>query len=273
MKLIDAHVHLSERNDDMLIPFARKNGLRYNLSELMSLLKQYDAKALLLSPPVKGWKPCPNEKILQLCDSSQSLLYPVLTVQAEEKSVQEALKLAEGNKERFKGFKILLGYEECYPDDKAFDRLYDYCEEHGIPVLFHTGDTATQAGSLIHSHPLNLDRLSNLRRELKIVACHFGNPWILDTAELIYKHENIYADISGMIADANSEYSEAYLSFLADRISEAIYYVGNADKVLFGTDYPVSKYQNVLKLVENLKISEKDKRKILNENAKKLFSL
>ena len=66
--------------------------------------------------------------------------------------------------------------------------------------MFHTGDTATSTGSLKHAHPLTLDAVANLRPELKIVICHFGNPWISDVAELIYKHPNVYADISGLVA-------------------------------------------------------------------------
>ena len=53
-EIIDAHVYLSERRDDALIRFARMNGLRYSLDELLGNMQKYKiARGLLLSPPLK----------------------------------------------------------------------------------------------------------------------------------------------------------------------------------------------------------------------------
>ncbi|MEM0118520.1 MAG: amidohydrolase family protein [Conexivisphaerales archaeon] len=271
---IDTHLHLSTRKDDKLLPFAKRNGLHYDLQELSSIMERNNTSAgLLLSPPVSFWRPCPNEEILELAQASKGLLHPVLTVEGREASVLSALKLAEDHKKEVKGFKILLGYERIFPTDNIFKPLYDYCEERNLPVLFHTGDTADSRGSLLHSHPLNLDALANSRPNLKIVACHFGNPWLMDTAELLYKHENLYADISGLFTGGEGEYSSKYLQFLAKTISNAIYYIGNCDKILFGSDYPISLPGRVLQLVMNLEISSRDARKILFKNSKILFRI
>jgi len=39
-RIIDAHVHLSEDPRDELIPYAKLNGLKYNLEELLQLLRE-----------------------------------------------------------------------------------------------------------------------------------------------------------------------------------------------------------------------------------------
>jgi predicted TIM-barrel fold metal-dependent hydrolase len=193
-------------------------------------------------------------------------------VEPERGAVRGALRLAEEHKGFVKGFKVWLGYRWVFAKDPVFAPLYDYDEEHGLPVLFHTGDTASSTGSLVHAHPLTLDELANQREGLKIVVCHLGNPWIVDTAELLYKHANVFADISGLVVGGGG-YAKEYLGTLARRISEAVYYAGGAEKVLFGTDYPVETHEDGLSLVSMLKVTQADKEKILWRNASRLYSI
>ena len=272
-KIIDTHIHLSERKDDILIPYARINGLEYTLEELLRLMEQQGvAKGLLLSPPLQSGVPLPNEEVIDICSKSDLKLLPILTAEPETGAIRAAIKLAQENRENIRGFKIRLGYVNAYATDPIFDKLYDFAEVEHLPVLFHTGDTATNNGSLSRSHPLTLDALANKREALTIVLCHFGNPWFQDAAELIYKHQNVFVDISGLIT-GGGRYPEKYMGWVTERINEAIYYAGGADKVIFGTDYPVSRYLDVLQLVERLDISEEDRENILWRNASAVFRL
>jgi predicted TIM-barrel fold metal-dependent hydrolase len=199
------------------------------------------------------------------------MLEPVITVEPTAREVKAAVKLAEENGKMVKAFKVRLGYVKASAESSVFDNLYDYAESEGLPVLFHTGDTAFSTGDLARSHPLTLDGLANKREELKIILCHFGNPWFEDVAELIYKHPNVYADISGLIT--GGAYAEKYEEWLAKKISEAIYFAAGADKVMFGTDYPVTKHSDSLALVKRLEVDERDKEKILWRNAERVFGI
>jgi uncharacterized protein len=276
-KIIDVHIHCSNSADDSLISYARFNDLRYNLDELLQLMQESNVeRGLLLSPPMKSGGPLPNEKILKLCAKSGGRLMPVFTVEPNELSVGEAIELARKNRGELKGFKIRLGYLQVYAADEIFSPLYDYAEREELPVMFHTGDTATNNGSLSHSHPLTLDDLANERENLKIVACHFGNPWISDVGELIYKHPNVYADISGLFTGLKKDetyYAAKFQELLARKISEAIYFAGGADKVLFGTDYPIETFFAAVSFVGRLDLTGLDSQKIFYGNAKKVFSL
>src|SRR6266704_2778408 len=215
-KIIDAHVHLSEREDDALIRFSRMNGLRYTLDELLDTMKRCGiARGLLLSPPLQGNVALPNDKVIALCARSGGMLAPVVTVEPTTKDVKAAVNLAEENKKEVKAFKVRLGYVKASAESSVFDRLYDYAESEGLPVLFHTGDTAFSTGDLARSHPLTLDGLANKREELTIIVCHFGNPWFEDVAELIYKHPKVYADISGLMT--GGPYAEKYAEWLAKK--------------------------------------------------------
>jgi len=271
-RIIDAHMHLSERRDDLLNHFARKNGLRYTLDELLGTMRRDKIVcSLLLSPPLQGGVPLPNNEVIRLCRRSEGRLAPAITVEPTAKEVKAALKLAEENRNEVKAFKVRLGYVKASAESPVYDRLYDYAESESLPVLFHTGDTAFSTGDLSRSHPLTLDGLANKREELTIVLCHFGNPWFVDVAELIYKHPNVYADISGLTT--GGAYAERYAEWLARKISEAIYFAGGADKVIFGTDYPVTKQADTLALVRRLEVDESDKEKILWRNAERVFGL
>ncbi|HEV2389322.1 MAG TPA: amidohydrolase family protein, partial [Nitrososphaerales archaeon] len=64
-----------------------------------------------------------------------------------------------------------------------------------------------------------------------------------------------------------------YARTLARSISEAIYYAGGAEKLLFGTDYPVETHEDALSLVSMLEVSQVDKEKILWRNASRLFKI
>lgn len=272
-RIFDAHIHCSELANDALFPFARAIGLKYNLEELLRLMETHDVySGLLLSPPLSNGLPAPNKRIIDLCTKSNDRLFPVLTVEPNRSSIRESIELAKKRKGYVKGFKIRLGYVDFFPDDVIFSPLYDYAESSGLPLMFHTGDTATSSGSLRHSHPLGLDSLANKRQNLKIVVCHFGNPWIMDVAELLYKHENMFADISGLFV-GGAKYSHKYLDYLGQKLSEAIYYIGNADKIIFGTDYPVETFSGAISLVGKIKVDTSDQEKILSGNARKVFPI
>jgi predicted TIM-barrel fold metal-dependent hydrolase len=263
---------LSERRDDALNRFARKNGLRYTLDELLGTMRrQKIVRGLLLSPPLQDGVPLPNDEVFRLCRKSKGMLSPVITVEPTAKEVKAVLKLTKENRKEIKAFKVRLGYVKASAESAVFNRLYDFAESEGLPVLFHTGDTAFSTGDLARSHPLTLDGLANKREDLVIILCHFGNPWFEDVAELIYKHPNVYADISGLTT--GGAYAEKYAEWLAKKISEAVYFAAGAEKIIFGTDYPITKHSETLALVKRLEVDEGDKEKILHLNAERVFGL
>ena len=273
-RIIDAHAHCSgRRRDDRLRPYAKVNGLRYDLEELLEKMRKNGvARSLLLSPPMRGGVPLPNIEIVKLCEKSRDKLFPIFTVEPEKGEVSAAVRLAEAHRGFVRGFKVWLGYRRVFAMDEVFSPLYDYAEEHGLPVLFHTGDTASSTGSLAHAHPLTLDELANQREGLRIVICHLGNPWMLDTSELLYKHANVFADISGLVVGGGG-YGREYMRMIAQRISETVYFAGGAEKVVFGTDYPVETHESGLSLVSMLKVTQADKERILWRNASRLYSI
>src|SRR5207253_8483887 len=67
--------------------------------------------------------------------------------------------------------------------------------------------------------------------------------------------------------------AEKYVEWLGKKISEAIYFAGGAEKIIFGTDYPVAKHSEALDLVRRLDVEESDKEKILCHKAERVIRL
>jgi uncharacterized protein len=272
-KIIDAHIHLSGRKDDALQRFAKMNDLAYTLGGLLREMDRHGVgHGLLLSPPMKSGAPLPNEEVIRLCERSHGRLSPVITVEPSAREVKAAIRLVRQHRKEVKAFKVRLGYVRASATSPVFGPLYDFAESEGLPVLFHTGDTAFDDGDLSLSHPLTLDALANKRDELTIVLCHFGNPWFVEVAELIYKHPNVFTDMSGLTTGGGA-YPDKFASWVATKISDAIYFAGGPEKIIFGTDYPVTGYPDALDLVKRLDIEEGDKEMILWRNAKRVFGL
>jgi len=169
-----------------------------------------------------------------------------------------------------KGLKIYCGYEHYYPFDKRYQKVYDTCVEFGIPVMVHTGDTFSEKGKLKFSHPLHLDEIAVDNPELKIVMCHLGNPWIEDCQEVVYKNDNVYADISGL---AVGKFDHFFEEIMVKKVAELISYAGEPHYLLYGTDWPISDMGSYLSFVSKLQLKKEYRSELMYQNAKDLFNI
>jgi uncharacterized protein len=169
-----------------------------------------------------------------------------------------------------KGLKLYPGYESFYPADPRFEPAYRLAEEFDVPVMIHSGDTYSPRGKVKYSHPLHVDEVAVDYPKVKFVICHLGNPWFRDCMEVVYKNENVYADISGLVLGNFSDRFEAYMR---QQLREMILWGVDPKKVLFGTDWPISTMESYLEFMEELKLPPKDKQWMLCDNAAGLFKL
>ena len=169
-----------------------------------------------------------------------------------------------------RGIKIYPGYEPMYPADHRFARLFALAAEMRLPVMIHCGDTFTRKGRLKYAHPLNVDDVAVDHPDVNFVICHLGTPWFRDTMEVVYKNDNVYTDISGLVL---GDFNDRYEGFIVKQLQEMLVYGVEPDKVLFGTDWPISSMGSYLEFMEELPIPEKDREKMMYENASRLFKL
>jgi predicted TIM-barrel fold metal-dependent hydrolase len=167
------------------------------------------------------------------------------------------------------GIKLYPGYEPFYPNDKRYAKVYDLCEQFEIPVMLHTGDVM-ERGYLKYALPLHVDELATTRPALTIIICHMGNPWQLDTAAVTFKNENVYADTAGLFYRRIDPGIEA---FLHEKIDDFIHWNAKGEKLIFGSDWPVTDVRDTRKLIDGLCFSKKERHLIFCGNAKKLFKI
>ncbi len=173
------------------------------------------------------------------------------------------------------GIKLYPAYKYFYPYDKICFPVYKLCQKYDVPIIFHCGDTLTVPGrpsaKIKYSHPLHIDGVAAEFPDLKIVIAHMGNPWLVDCAEVLYKNNNVYADISGLVvedADLNSSYGK----LMKKRIQELCIY-SSPRKLLYGTDWPLASMKTYIKFTKNLGIPKKDLDYVFYKNAVELFKL
>ena len=103
---------------------------------------------------------------------------------------------------RIKGLKLYPGYEPFSVQEPGLRELYVLAGRFGVPVMIHTGDTYAPRARVRYAHPLSVDEAAVEFPDVTFVLCHLGNPWFVDAMEVVYKNENVVADISGLTLGA-----------------------------------------------------------------------
>jgi predicted TIM-barrel fold metal-dependent hydrolase len=169
-----------------------------------------------------------------------------------------------------KALKIYPGYEPFYPADTRLAPAYELAEAFDVPVMIHSGDTYAPRGKVKYSHPLHVDDVAVDFPRVKFLICHLGNPWFRDCMEVVYKNDNVYTDISGLVLGNFTDRFEAYMR---QQFKEMISWGINPQKVLYGTDWPISSMESYLQFMDELPLPVADRDAMLFENAARLFKL
>ena len=156
-----------------------------------------------------------------------------------------------------RGVKLHPDIQDFKIDDYRALTIYEACERHGVPILFHAGDSRYD-----RSNPNRLVPVLRIYDRLVVIAAHFGGYSIWDQAvEALAGFPNLYVDCSSA------------MPFLTDeKIREYIRRYGE-DRVLFGTDYPMWSVESEVERLLSLELSDEAYRKIFSENIKALLKL
>jgi len=169
-----------------------------------------------------------NDEIESIAAKSRDRLVPFAGVDpnAPAEAVRE-LKRAFGRL-GFRGLKIHSSANSVYPNDaRRMYPLCEVCQEHRLPILFHTGTTGLGDCEIKYSKPEYLDEVCEQFPDLKVVMAHFGWPWSDVALALALRHPNVYLDVSGW----RPRYiPQNVLGYLNGPLRE---------RFLFGTDYPM----------------------------------
>lgn len=153
-----------------------------------------------------------------------------------------------------KGIKLHPDIQQVRVDDARMSKMYELCEG-SLPMLIHTGDFRYD-----FSNPNRMMPILEKYPKLTVIGAHFGGWSIWEEAtEKLSKYENFLVDCSSslyaMTPEKAKELIEAY----------------GADRVLFGTDYPMWEPETEIERFMKIDLTETQREDILYNNAARLF--
>lgn len=150
------------------------------------------------------------------------------------------------------GFDIPLSDRKMYP-------LYAKCVELDIPVSMQVGHVL-EAMPSEHGRPIYLDQIASDFPDLKIVGAHTGWPWVDELISACYKWEHIYFGVDAWMP---KYLKPEIVQFIGSRMGR--------DRCLWGTNgLP---WKESLRQIDDLKLKDEARRKLLRDNAVELFKL
>ena len=179
-------------------------------------------------------------------------------------------KIAE---QHISGFKIYAGYYHVNINDDVYKPIYKMAADNDLAVVIHSGETYFQDGLIEYSHPLHVDRLAYEFRDMKIVICHMGFPWVNDACEMATKNKNVYIDISGLAVGGTDECDRLKNEpLIRDYFRQGLVFLNNYKKIIYGSDWPLVKMQPYIDACKAL-IPSKHWEDVFYSNAVNVYGL
>jgi len=145
-----------------------------------------------------------------------------------------------------KGVKLHPDFQQFALDDERGFRLGELISEAGLPVLLHCGDRRYE-----RSNPPQLKAFLNRFPDLMVIGAHLGgwNYWE-EAAEIFPGTKNLYVDCCSSLA------------WLDPNKARDIIRRYGADRVMFGTDYPMWKHEAEIARVKALGLEAEEEEMI-----------
>ena len=280
MKIIDAHLHFSQGHAFKETAFHLSN-VDYSAEGYIKETEENDiihSICMGIKGDPQGQLPDYEAETPMMADldttlpASMSLCMGINPLTLNSHAIERMDELIKSNP-AIKGIKIYAGYYHVMVHDPIYDPVYDLAEKHSLTVAIHSGDTYSERGLLKYSQPLDVDELAVKRRDMKIIICHMGTPWVYDAAEVAFKNQNVYLDISGLLV-GNTAYAERMGSeeLLLNRYRGALVFLDSYHKVLYGSDWPLIPMAAYIEFCKKL-IPEEFHQRVFHDNARELFGL
>jgi predicted TIM-barrel fold metal-dependent hydrolase len=152
-----------------------------------------------------------------------------------------------------RGVKFHPDMQKFHIDDERMMKIYALLEGN-LPVIFHTGDYRYP-----YSHPARLAPVLDAFPRLTVIAAHFGGWSLFDLALEYFRERRCYFDLSSSIP------------YLGRRRAEELIRIYGADRMLFGSDYPIWDPGECLKEFLELKLSSAEQERILSGTAMEIL--
>jgi predicted TIM-barrel fold metal-dependent hydrolase len=204
-----------------------------------------------------------NDEIARIAARSRDKLIPFAGVDpnAGADAVKELKRAAV--RLGVRGLKVHSSANSVYLNDARMSPIYDFCQDRGIPILFHTGTTGLGYCEIKYSKPELLDEVCQRFPDLKVVMAHFGWPWTDVAVAIALRNPNVFVDVSGWKPRYIPQGLLPYLNGILK------------DRFLFGTDYPMLRQKEWMEDFDSRlrpKLKQDVVEKLLFRNAERLLA-
>lgn len=141
-----------------------------------------------------------------------------------------------------RGVKLSPPYQNFHPHDPKAWAIYERAAELGLFLLFHQGWVFDTRCLIENANPILLDRVAGAFPKMPIIIAHLGQPWFWETICVMRRRKNVFTDLSARLNKPWQVYN-ALMAALDYNVQ---------DRVLFGSDFPISSPLESLKLLLNL---------------------
>ena len=164
---------------------------------------------------------------------------------------------------QFIGVKLHASWHNQPVDGEKFELIFDRCEKLNLPVLVHSY-VVDDSGDQV-SCP---ERIANVARRHSnpIIIAHMGGN-SKRTVKAVKNIKNVYVDISS----GRERASQLYVWKLG-RVDDCVKELG-ADRVLFGTDFPLLDPSICMGMIEDSYLSREEKELVMYKNACRIFNI
>ena len=280
--VIDVHVHpgfykeISQSQDE--IAFRKKEAhwdlmspFPVELTRTQMKFSHVDKLVLLpldLTTSAGGWV-VSNDEICTMLNAAPDLFFGFASVDPHRKDALQVLNKA-FDEQNLMGLYLNPAKQKFYPDDEIMDKIYTKCISANKPIIFSAGMSFCDNAPMKYSLPLNFEPVAIKYPELKFCIGHMGWPHIFDTAALILKYPNVYADTSMLYMDSPEQFMNDVFMKQCGRL-----WLDNdfSDKVMFGSNNPRFRSARIKRGLESLKIRKETLAKVLGGNAEKFLGL
>ena len=159
-------------------------------------------------------------------------------------------------------YKLGLKGIKMHPDSQRFAiddiRLFPMYEaaRGKLPVMLHMGDHRYD-----YSHPVKLRKILDLFPGLQVIAAHFGGYSMYDTACALLKDTDCIFDVSSSLMFMEEGKAEQYVNIFG------------AERLAFGSDYPLWDPATELERFLRLKLTAAQQEQILSKTARRVLHL
>ena len=154
-----------------------------------------------------------------------------------------------------RGMKLHPDTQKVNMDDDRLMRIYELIEGR-MPLVMHCGDYRTD-----FSHPRRMKRILHEFPNLVVDAAHFGGWSVFDLAVEYLENENCFLDMSSS------------QKFLGRRRTRELCEIYGADRILFGSDFPMWNPSEEFEMFESLDFPKVDFEKMTWHNAERFIGM